>query len=69
MGALGGGGGGMGGPMDMMSGAMGSMGLDMGLHKMPLIGGFFQNPNEVSACGCGESVMLKPAEPGQDARV
>ena len=22
----------------------------------------FQNPNEVSACGCGESVMLKPAE-------
>lgn len=23
----------------------------------------FQNPNEVSACGCGESVMLKPAEP------
>lgn len=47
MGALGGGGGGMGGPMDMMSGAMGSMGLDMGLHKMPIIGGFFQNPNEL----------------------
>lgn len=23
----------------------------------------FQNPNEVSACGCGESVMLKPANP------
>ena len=22
----------------------------------------FQNPNEVSSCGCGESVMLKPAE-------
>jgi iron-sulfur cluster assembly protein len=21
----------------------------------------FTNPNEVSACGCGESVMLKPA--------
>src|SRR5689334_7977728 len=21
----------------------------------------FQNPNEVSSCGCGESVMLKPA--------
>jgi iron-sulfur cluster assembly protein len=21
----------------------------------------FQNPNEVSACGCGESVQLKPA--------
>ncbi len=25
----------------------------------------FQNPNEVSACGCGESVMLKPAEAEQ----
>lgn len=24
----------------------------------------FQNPNEVSACGCGESVQLKPAEAG-----
>jgi iron-sulfur cluster assembly protein len=23
----------------------------------------FRNPNEVSACGCGESVSLKPAEP------
>ena len=23
----------------------------------------FQNPNQVSACGCGESVMLKPADP------
>ncbi len=22
----------------------------------------FQNPNEISACGCGESVSLKPAE-------
>jgi iron-sulfur cluster assembly protein len=22
----------------------------------------FRNPNETSACGCGESVMLKPAE-------
>ncbi|MCP4383827.1 MAG: iron-sulfur cluster assembly accessory protein [Hyphomicrobiales bacterium] len=22
----------------------------------------FHNPNEVSSCGCGESVMLKPAE-------
>lgn len=29
----------------------------------------FQNPNEVSSCGCGESVMLKPAEPESlDAR-
>lgn len=24
-------------------------------------GFIFQNPNEVSACGCGESVLLKPA--------
>jgi iron-sulfur cluster assembly protein len=22
----------------------------------------FENPNEVSACGCGESVNLKPAQ-------
>jgi iron-sulfur cluster assembly protein len=22
----------------------------------------FKNPNEVSACGCGESVQLKPAQ-------
>ena len=29
----------------------------------------FQNPNEVSSCGCGKSVMLKPAEAEQaDAR-
>ena len=27
-------------------------------------GFIFQNPNEVSACGCGESVMLKPAAQG-----
>jgi iron-sulfur cluster assembly protein len=24
----------------------------------------FENPNQVSACGCGESVSLKPAEAG-----
>ena len=29
-------------------------------------GFIFQNPNEVSACGCGESVMLKPAEQAGD---
>lgn len=23
----------------------------------------FENPNQVSACGCGESVSLKPADP------
>ena len=25
----------------------------------------FNNPNQTSACGCGESVQLKPAEVGQ----
>ncbi len=24
----------------------------------------FRNPNETSACGCGESVAIKPADPG-----
>ena len=29
----------------------------------------FNNPNQTSACGCGESVLLKPASPdGADAR-
>jgi iron-sulfur cluster assembly protein len=23
----------------------------------------FKNPNEVSSCGCGESVSLQPAKP------
>lgn len=28
----------------------------------PIKAGFvFQNPNQISACGCGESVLLKPA--------
>ncbi|HAH08750.1 MAG TPA: FeS assembly scaffold SufA, partial [Alphaproteobacteria bacterium] len=27
----------------------------------------FRNPNETDACGCGESVALKPANPGEDA--
>jgi iron-sulfur cluster assembly protein len=25
-------------------------------------GFIFNNPNQTSACGCGESVMLKPAQ-------
>jgi iron-sulfur cluster assembly protein len=25
----------------------------------------FENPNQTSACGCGESVELKPADPAQ----
>ncbi len=41
--------------------------MDFEISKMR--SGFtFQNPNEVSACGCGESVMLKPAgEAGAEA--
>jgi iron-sulfur cluster assembly protein len=32
-------------------------------------GFIFQNPNEVSSCGCGESVMLEPAaQEALDAR-
>jgi iron-sulfur cluster assembly protein len=27
----------------------------------------FNNPNQTSACGCGESVQLKPAADGADA--
>ena len=39
------------------------LGSTMDYEKSKLRAGFvFQNPNEVSACGCGESVMLKPAE-------
>jgi hypothetical protein len=43
MGAIGGGGmPGMGG-----GGPLGAMGMDMSMHKMPIIGGFFQNPAEL----------------------
>jgi iron-sulfur cluster assembly protein len=39
------------------------LGSTMDYEKSKLRSGFvFQNPNEVSACGCGESVLLKPAE-------
>jgi iron-sulfur cluster assembly protein len=39
------------------------LGSVMDFETTKLRSGFvFQNPNEVSACGCGESVMLKPAE-------
>ena len=45
------------------------LGSVMDYETTKLRSGFvFQNPNEVSACGCGESVMLKPAEAGLDAR-
>ncbi len=38
------------------------LGSVMDYETTKLRSGFvFQNPNEVSACGCGELVMLKPA--------
>lgn len=38
------------------------LGAKMDYEVTKLRSGFtFQNPNEVSSCGCGESVMLKPA--------
>lgn len=38
------------------------LGSVMDYETTKLRSGFvFQNPNEVSSCGCGESVMLKPA--------
>jgi iron-sulfur cluster assembly protein len=40
------------------------LGSTMDYERTKLRSGFvFQNPNEVSSCGCGESVLLKPAEP------
>jgi len=39
------------------------LGSEMDFETTKFRSGFvFRNPNEVSACGCGESVMLKPAE-------
>lgn len=39
------------------------LGSVMDYEETKLRSGFvFNNPNEVSSCGCGESVMLKPAE-------
>jgi iron-sulfur cluster assembly protein len=44
------------------------LGSTMDFESTKLRSGFvFQNPNEVSACGCGESVMLKPATEGAAA--
>jgi len=42
------------------------LGTEMDYRVEPLKSGFvFNNPNQTSACGCGESVQLKPAR--QDA--
>lgn len=46
------------------------LGSTMDFEATKLRTGFtFKNPNEVSSCGCGESVMLKPASerPGESA--
>lgn len=39
------------------------LGTEMGFESTKFRSGFtFKNPNEVSACGCGESVELQPAD-------
>jgi iron-sulfur cluster assembly protein len=39
------------------------LGTEMDYQATALKSGFvFNNPNQTSACGCGESVQLKPAE-------
>ncbi len=39
------------------------LGTQMGYEQTVLRSGFtFTNPNQTSACGCGESVELKPAD-------
>ena len=39
------------------------LGTEMDYRVEKLKSGFvFNNPNQTSACGCGESVMLKPAQ-------
>lgn len=44
------------------------LGATMDFETTKLRSGFtFQNPNEVSACGCGESVLLKPASEREGA--
>jgi iron-sulfur cluster assembly protein len=44
------------------------LGATMDYETTKLRSGFtFQNPNEVSSCGCGESVLLKPAAEGAAA--
>ncbi len=41
------------------------LGSEMDFETSALRSGFtFHNPNQVSACGCGESVNLRPAEAG-----
>lgn len=45
------------------------LGTEMDFEVTKFRSGFvFKNPNEVSACGCGESVSLQAADPGAFAR-
>jgi len=45
------------------SGVLYLLGTEMGFETTTLRSGFtFTNPNQTSACGCGESVELKPAD-------
>jgi iron-sulfur cluster assembly protein len=42
------------------------LGTEMDFQSTTLKSGFvFNNPNQISACGCGESVQLKEAETAQ----
>jgi iron-sulfur cluster assembly protein len=44
------------------------LGTEMDYRADRMRSGFvFNNPNQTSACGCGESVSLKPAEPPEQA--
>ncbi len=41
------------------------LGTEMDFRTEKLSSGFvFNNPNQTSACGCGESVAIEPAKPG-----
>ena len=40
------------------------LGTQMDFEESKLSSGFvFKNPNQTSACGCGESVAIEPAKP------
>ena len=44
------------------------LGTEMDFQTSALKSGFvFNNPNQTSACGCGESVQMKPASPRRPA--
>jgi iron-sulfur cluster assembly protein len=46
------------------------IGTEMDYRADKLSSGFvFNNPNQTSACGCGESVSITPAKPAEDAAV